>query len=135
MNEYVICNVEFIVLIQYSMYCGLYRDLTLLAILCRMCAYACVCKLALYSALMVGSVGSSGYGKKPGQVAVQVNIVRRDGTIGPPLLYSTTRTVSSPNSQPDMACEVHNDRPGDLLHRSQIILTGANFGICTNPQF
>jgi len=84
--------------------------------------YACMYKLALHSALMAGlgssylmagSVGSSGNGKKP---AVQVNIVGRDGTIGPPLLYSTTRTVSRPNSQPDMTHEVRNNRPGDLIH-------------------
>jgi len=126
--------------------------LTLLAILCGMGsarAYACVCKLALYSALMAGlgsshlmagSVGSSGNGKKPGQAAVQVNIVGRDGTIGPPLLYSTTRAVSRPYSQPDMAHEVRNDRPGDLIYSevsqvSQIMLTGRILGFVQTHNF
>ena len=63
-------------------------------------AYGCMCLLAARSVLMVGLDGSD-YGIKSGRAAVQVNVIGRDGTTGPPLFYSTLRLVSIP----DMAHE------------------------------
>ena len=95
------------VCLDSSQRCAFTGNLTLLAILYGMRsarAYTCACLLAVYSTLMVG-LGGSGCGKKPGQAAVQVNVVRRDGTIGLPLFYSTPITVISQDWPDSMAHE------------------------------